>query len=209
MFRVICVLIGYAFGCIQTAYIVGRIMRNIDIRQHGSGNAGTTNTVRVVGRMAGLIVFVSDILKAITAFTVCSLIFGGSGSFVSGDAGILPGLYAGLGVILGHNFPVVMNFKGGKGVASALGLMLCVNLPAALCTYVCGFTLLLIFKYISLCSLVMVLLFPAVLLFFAFNIEASVILFLITALTYFMHRGNIKRLIDGNENKFSLKKKTA
>ena len=119
MERLICLVIGYCLGLFQTAYFYGK-MKGIDIRQHGSGNAGTTNTLRVLGTKAGLIVLAGDILKTILAVVVVTLIFGKSNP----ETIYLLKLYAGAGAILGHNFPFYMNFKGGKGIAATAGIII-------------------------------------------------------------------------------------
>lgn len=206
MFRLICLVIGYAIGCIQTAFIVGKLMGHIDIRNFGSGNAGTTNVTRVLGAKAGAIVFIGDILKGVIAFVICSIIFNGGGTFFSGDS-LIPGIYAGVGVILGHDFPFYLKFRGGKGIASTLGIILCINPIVALVTYVLGFVAVVITKYISMSSLVMTLACPIIMLLLRLEKEAVIIMFLVMALAYYQHRGNIKRLLKGEENKFSIKKK--
>ena len=119
MVRVICVLIGYLFGLFQTAYFYGRA-HGIDIRQHGSGNSGTTNALRVLGTKAGLIVFAGDCLKCMAAVGITRLVFGGSHP----DMIYLLCLYTGAGAILGHNYPFYMGFKGGKGIAATAGMVL-------------------------------------------------------------------------------------
>ena len=117
--RIICLLVGYAFGLIQTSYILGRA-NGIDIREHGSGNAGTTNTLRVFGTKAGLIVLFGDIVKCILAIVITGLLFNKSHP----DMIYLYKLYAAAGAILGHNFPFYLHFKGGKGIATTAGLIL-------------------------------------------------------------------------------------
>ena len=119
MERIVCLGIGYLFGLFQTAYIYGR-MHGIDIRQHGSGNAGTTNTLRVFGTKAGLIVFAGDVLKCVLAVVISTALFGKSHP----DMIYLFKMYAAAGAILGHNFPFYLNFKGGKGIAATAGLIL-------------------------------------------------------------------------------------
>ena len=119
MERVICLVMGYAFGLFQTAYFYGKA-HGIDIRQHGSGNSGTTNALRVLGTKAGLIVFAGDCIKCILAVVVTRLIFGNSHA----DMIYLLCIYAATGAILGHNFPFYMGFKGGKGIAATAGLIL-------------------------------------------------------------------------------------
>lgn len=206
MVRVVCLIIGYFLGCIQTAYIVGKLMGHIDIRDYGSGNAGTTNVTRVLGFKPGIIVFIADILKAIAAFIICSLIFKGGGTFFSGTS-LVPGMYAGLGVIIGHNFPFYLKFKGGKGIASTIGLIICIDLKVALITYTIGFLIVVVTRYISLSSLTMTLLATILMIIFKFEIEAICIMALLTLMAYYRHIPNIKRLIKGEENKFSIYKK--
>ena len=207
--KIICLFIGYAFGCIQTAYITGRVARDIDIREHGSGNAGMTNVLRTIGRRAGIIVFFCDVLKAVLAFVIASLIFNGGGSFFAESLPLQPGLYAGLGVVLGHNFPFFLRFKGGKGIAATLGVMLALDWRAAVIVYVVAAILIAITKYISLGSITMVLLFPALLLVFGHHIETLVIMLILAAMAIFLHRGNVQRLLAGTERKLELWRKKA
>jgi len=208
MFRLVCLLIGYAFGCIQSAFIVGKVTKNLDVREHGSGNAGTSNVIRVIGKRAGIAVFVIDVLKAIAAYMVCALLFNGSGSFIDGGYnGILPGLYAGFGVVLGHNFPFFLKFKGGKGIASMLGVMLALDWRAALPTYAIGFIILMATRYMSLTSLSMTLLFLPLLLFFNHRPETLLVAVVMAAMAFFLHRGNIQRLWSGTERKLALSSK--
>ena len=208
--RIICLLIGYAFGCIQTAYITGRIARDIDIREHGSGNAGMTNVLRTIGRRAGIIVFSSDVLKAIAAFVIAALIFNGGGSFFADGLPLQPGLYAGLGAVLGHNFPFFLKFKGGKGISTTLGVMLVLDWRAAIIVYIVGAIIIALTKYISLASITMVVLFPILLwVVFGHSVEILVVMIILAAMAIFLHRGNVQRLLAGNERKVELwKKKT-
>lgn len=206
MFRIYCFLIGYFIGCIQSAYIVGKIFGKIDIREHGSGNAGMTNVTRVMGAKAGLFVFVFDILKGLIAFNLCGLIFGGSSFLSSGS--VLFGIYGGLGAIIGHDFPFYLKFKGGKGVATTLGFFLFINPTIAIITYISGFITAFTTKYISLAALVMNLLFVILMGIFKMNLEAIILMCVSTTLCFYQHRGNILRLIKGEERKFSFKKKS-
>lgn len=121
MGRVICLVMGYVFGLFQTGYLYGK-MNHIDIRNYGSGNSGTTNALRVMGKKAGLIVFAGDFLKTVFACLAARIIFKGSP-----DTDLYV-LYAGLGVVLGHNFPCYLNFKGGKGIASMAGILVSMGL---------------------------------------------------------------------------------
>jgi len=229
MFRLICLLIGYAFGCVQTAYIIGRTMGKIDIRKEGSGNAGTTNVTRVLGAKAGAIVFLTDVFKAVAAYVLCSLIFKGQGSFLPSAMelamrdssvtvcfpvlgnGYLPGLYAGIGVICGHNFPFYMKFKGGKGIASTVGVTLSFDLLGGFIAGLIGLMGVIVTKYISVTSLILTALFPVTMLVRRGRIEEHftetlVLGCVVTALAWYQHRGNIMRLIKGTENVFSIGK---
>ena len=118
MERIICLAIGYVFGLFQTGYIYGKL-HNVDIRTMGSGNAGTTNGLRTMGFKAGAITFLGDAFKCIFAVLAVKLIFG------EAHADILPllAMYAGMGAVLGHNFPFYLKFKGGKGIAATAGLL--------------------------------------------------------------------------------------
>lgn len=204
MFRLYCFLIGYFIGCIQSAYIVGKIFGKIDIREHGSGNAGMTNVTRVMGAKAGMFVFIFDILKGIIAFNLCGMIFEGSAFLSQGN--VLFGIYGGLGAIIGHDFPFYLKFKGGKGVATTLGFLLFINPIIAIITYVSGFITAFSTKYISLAALVMNLLFLILMIVIKMPLEAIILMAISCSLCYYQHRGNIVRLVKGEERKFSFKK---
>lgn len=210
MFRIICLIIGYAFGCIQSAYFIGRFVGHIDIRDYGSGNAGFTNTTRVLGKKAGAIVFIFDLIKVTAAYYICALIFKGNGTFLSGES-YLPGLYGGLGAVLGHNFPFYLGFRGGKGIACTLGLMYCVDIRVALVTYVIGFCIFMTNRYISVGSLSMALMYPVFMLILNNRLgcgaEAIILLFILCILAFIKHRTNIQRLLNGTERKFGVKEK--
>lgn len=213
MERVICLLVGYAFGLIQTGYIYGKINK-IDIRQHGSGNAGMTNAMRVMGFKAGAITFFGDCFKAVFASLIIRFIFADSGIPMD-----LLVLYSGLGVVLGHNFPFYLKFKGGKGIAASVGIMFSFNYKIAIMALLIFFICLLITKYVSFSSLAMMTFFLIIIIasgqsgiFYeaegAFLYEVYGVALVLTALAYIRHRQNIVRLLHGNENKFTLKKKT-
>jgi glycerol-3-phosphate acyltransferase PlsY len=190
--RLVYVAAGYLVGLVQTAYILGRIM-NTDLREHGSGNLGATNAFRVLGLKAGLITFSLDILKAIAVVLVIRYLF---------DGGAVGGLYGGLGVVLGHDFPFYLKFKGGKGVAVTTGIMLAISPVASLIIIAAMVLLIIITKYVSLGSISGMLImagYAAVK--YRGNIEMTILIFALAALAIFMHRSNIIRLINGTENK--------
>ena len=213
MERIICLVIGYVFGLFQTAYIYGK-MHGIDIRKHGSGNAGTTNTLRVLGTKAGLIVFAGDVLKCILAVVLVRLLFAKSHP----DMIYLLMLYAGTGAVLGHNFPFYLNFKGGKGIAATAGLILAFH-PSFIPTgVVLFFGAFLLTHYVSLGSLLVYAgfliqmivsgqlgLFPGMTQAHLWEMY-GVTLFL-TVMAYWKHRENIVRLCKGTERKTYLFKK--
>jgi len=198
MIRLLYILIGYALGCIQTAYIIGKI-RGVDLRTKGSGNLGATNALRVMGAKLGLITFGTDILKAVIAFIVMKYLLNG------GDLG---GLYGGLGVVLGHNFPFYLKFKGGKGIAVTAGVMLVLNPLITLIIIAAMVGLIIITKYVSLGSIIGMLSMAVFGVFKYHNdVEMMILILVLATLAIYMHRSNIKRLLTGTENKLNLKKK--
>ncbi len=213
MVRVACLLIGYVCGLFQTAYIYGRI-NGIDIREYGSGNSGTTNALRVLGKKAGLIVFAGDILKILAAGFLVTVLFN-QGDFF-GDRAALYKLYAGLGAVLGHNFPFYLNFKGGKGIAVTSGLILMMDWRITILCLIAFALTVGLTRYVSLGSLVITALFMISWIFLgqtgrlaltpAHLPESYVLVFLIVAMAYWRHRANIKRLIAGTESKIGQKK---
>lgn len=217
MERLICLAIGYVCGLFQTGYLVGK-MNHMDIRKKGSGNAGTTNALRVLGWKAGAMTFFGDVLKCVAAFLISYFMYRGS------DMMPLLAMYAGAGVTLGHNFPFYMNFKGGKGIAVMAGLVV-VNsfwhLPASLLLIPVTLAFFLVpvavTRYISVGSLAAYTVFLIEMVIIgqmgwlgmddARCYELYAVLFLLTALAWYRHRANLGRLLKGTENKFGAKKK--
>lgn len=213
MERILCVAIGYVFGLFQTAYFYGRA-NGIDIRQYGSGNAGTTNALRVLGTKAGLIVLAGDCLKCMAAVWVSRLLFGGSHP----DMIYLLSLYAGAGAVLGHNYPFYMHFKGGKGIAATAGLILSFHPYFIVMGVAVFFGIFFTTHLVSLGSLLVYLGFVVEMVIcgqmgvFAGVtqvqlLEMYLISLLLAALAYWKHRENIVRLLHGNERKTYLMKK--
>lgn len=213
MERLACVAIGYAFGLIQTGYLYGKFY-HIDIRKFGSGNAGTTNALRTLGWKAGLITFLGDAFKCIFAVVAVHLLFGKS----HGDIMPVLAMYAGMGAVLGHNYPFYMKFKGGKGIAVTAGLIAStVSLPLVLLCIVVFVGIVAVTRYVSLGSLTVVVVYFAEIVIYGqmggFGIgapqvyEMYVVAALLVASAYYKHRANIKRLLAGTENKLSVGKK--
>ena len=206
--RIACLAIGYVFGLFQTSYIYGR-MKGIDIREHGSGNAGATNAMRTLGTGAGAVTFIGDCLKCVLAVLLVRVLF--NGLYPEESIGKLWGLYAALGVILGHNFPFYLHFHGGKGISATAGLYISLSLPMS-CI---GLALFLIAvattRYVSVGSLVISLFLPIGAVIFGQTgmwnlsqghlIEMYVLAVIICAMAFFRHRKNIRRLMDGTESK--------
>lgn len=211
MERFISLGIGYLFGIFQTAYIYGRI-NGIDIREHGSGNAGTTNALRVLGKKAGVIVLLGDVAKTVLAVIVVRLLFGRQ------DADWLPllGMYAAAGAVLGHNFPVQLGFRGGKGIACTAGLVLTLG-PVVTALEASTFLLtVLLTGYVSLGSILVVIELVIVLALLGQNgyygmsqahlSEFYVISIVLACMALYRHRANIVRLLHGTENRIFRKK---
>ena len=213
MIRVVCLLIGYAFGLFQTAYIYGK-MHGIDIRTVGSGNAGTTNTLRVLGTKAGLIVLAGDIIKTMLAIFIVKLLFGESHA----DMLYMLVLYTAAGAILGHNYPFYLGFKGGKGIASTAGLILSMPPVFILVGVIVFFGIFLTTHYVSLGSL-LVYLFLVIQLIYCGQtgffegmtqpalFEMYAVALFLMAMAYWRHRSNIQKLVTGTERKTYLFKK--
>lgn len=200
---VICLLIGYLFGCIQTGYIYGRC-HGIDIRNYGSGNAGTTNVMRTLGKKAGYITYAGDVLKGIAAILLVRyVIFAGDASHTT-----LLTMYTGFGVVLGHNYPFYLHFKGGKGIAVTSGVMFAFDWRFALIALLVFAIAFYTTRYVSVGSLAITALFPICCLIFYFGQwHLFIISLLFGAMAWWRHRANISRLLHGTENKFEKKKK--
>ena len=213
MERILCLVVGYLFGLFQTAYFYGKL-HGIDIREHGSVNAGTTNTLRVLGTKAGVIVLVGDILKCMIAIFLCRYVFSASHP----DMVYLLQMYTAAGVILGHNFPFYMHFKGGKGIAATAGLILSFHpyfIPMGVIIF---FGIFFTTHYVSLGSLLVYAGFMIEIIICGQNgvfhmpqsslNEMYVIAALLTVMAYYKHRENIKRLLSGTERKTYLTHKS-
>lgn len=212
MIRVLLLIIGYCCGLIETGYWYGK-MKGIDIRKEGSGNSGATNSLRVMGKKAGLIVFLGDAFKCLIPCLITLWIF------KEKDLGhaYLYMVYMATGVVLGHNYPCYMNFKGGKGVACTAALMLLMDWRTTLLCLVLFIGTVAITRFVSLGSLLVVTAFFIMTVCFtqqggyyldpSVRVEFCAVVLFLTALTYWRHRANIVRLLRGTENKISIKKK--
>lgn len=210
MERIICLIMGYVFGLLQTGYIYGKL-HGIDIRQHGSGNSGSTNALRVLGLKAGAIVFLGDFLKTVIPCFLVRLIFKSQPEFIYALI-----LYTGFGVILGHNYPVHLKFKGGKGIAATAGILFSLDWRLTLLCLAAFVLIVAVTRYVSLGSLIVSTIFFIWNLVFgsmgAYGLSLSArtefyaMSFVIAAMAFWRHRANIVRLAQGNENKVGAKK---
>jgi acyl phosphate:glycerol-3-phosphate acyltransferase len=205
MFELILTILAYLLGSVSPAILISKWFYNMDIREHGSGNAGATNTFRVLGKKAGLAVMIADILKGVIA-TKLIMFHTGYNLGASPLAYINFQVILGIAAVLGHVFPIWANFRGGKGIATLFGMIAAVHPVVALILAVVFVSVLLSTKYVSLSSMLAGITFPIVL-FFVFREEAMVYRgFAIAAAlaVVFTHHKNIVRLLNGSESKMSL-----
>lgn len=196
----IIIITAYLLGNISTSYIVAKRLAGVDIRTQGSGNAGSTNVLRTLGKKAGALTFIGDVLKGLIAVLIARLIAYGVNLDDTTCAYI-----AVVAVVLGHNYPVFLGFKGGKGVATSLGSMLGMNpLVALLCL---GFFIIIvaITKYVSLGSILGIGLSPVIMM-INHNTKGVLVTLFLTISVAITHKENIKRLLNGTERKLGQKK---
>ena len=213
MERIISVLIGYAFGLIQTGYLYGKT-QHVDIRKQGSGNAGTTNALRKLGWKAGAVTFLGDCFKCVFAVVVVYFLFGKANS----EMFPVYAMYAGIGAVLGHNYPFYLNFKGGKGIAATAGIIVSTtNIWIVLICLVVFVGIVAITRYVSVGSLVVVIVYFISVVVYGqmggFGVtgthlyEIYILAAVLVVSAFYKHKENIKRLLSGTENKLSVGKK--
>lgn len=197
----ITLLIGYLIGSINSSIIIGKILTGKDLRDYGSGNAGATNALRVLGKKAGILTFVFDALKTVIAILICQAIFKENKEIA---------IYlSGIGTVLGHNYPLWFKFKGGKGIVVSVVTIFFADWKIGLFIFIVSLFIMIISRYVSLGSVVgSVLLIILAFIFKWDNIPYIVYALIISSLAIFRHRANILRLISGTENKLNFSKKT-
>lgn len=206
-------IIAYFIGSINFSVILSRKMAGFDVRDKGSKNAGTTNMLRTVGKKAALITLICDILKGVVAVLFAFVL-----GLIIGDTNrALLVQIAGIFVIVGHTFPIFFEFRGGKGVATALGVLITTNYQIGLICLVFALIIMAITKMVSIGSVLAAILFPVLTVFIhnnylvqgSENIDFGYIIYgvIIGLFVCFNHRENIKRILNGTENKLSFKKK--
>jgi len=198
----ICLVLGYLLGSLNTSVIVSR-MKGKDIRTVGSGNAGATNTLRVMGKGMAALVLVCDVLKAIVAVLLAKLYF----HFFPSEYADIGVLLAGFGAILGHNFPLYFGFRGGKGVATSFGAILILDWRIALIVLGVFIVVVALTRYVSLASCLAAVAVIVSACFLRPTVWEMLLFAAIAVLCILRHKTNIGRLIKGTENKLGQKKK--
>ena len=205
---IIIAIIAYAIGSINFSVLISKKMAGFDVREKGSGNAGTTNMLRSVGKKAAAITLLCDVLKGVVAIGIALI----AGSIVKNvDKAVLVQI-AGILVVVGHTFPIFFEFKGGKGVATSLGVIMMINWKIGLICLVFAVAIMAFSRMVSMGSVGAAILFPVLTLFINTNfiVEASgmkyfIFSVILAAIVIFNHRANIKRIANGTENKLSFK----
>lgn len=198
-------IISYCLGSISFSVIFSKKMAGFDVREKGSGNAGSTNVLRTVGKKAAALTLICDILKGIVAVLLAYAF-----SHIVEDAnGALMVQIAGIMVVIGHTFPVFFKFKGGKGVATSLGIIMLINYQIGLICLIFALLVMFLTKTVSIGSIMAAILFPVLTLLLHENylIEGNYIIFgiLLALIVIYNHRSNIKRIMNGEENKLGKK----
>ena len=202
-------IIAYLVGSISSSVIISKKMAGFDVREKGSGNAGTTNVLRSVGKKAALITLICDIFKGVVAIAIAVFVGTIAKTEAIDDAVLVQ--VASVAVILGHTFPIFFGFKGGKGVATSLGVILLLNWKVGLICLVFAISLMALTRMVSLGSISAAILFPILAIPFqtGFIVEGNYFVFAIIMafIVIFNHRSNLKRIFNGTENRLSFKKK--
>lgn len=206
MIYLLLIIVAYILGSIPTAVWIGRKFYNLDVREHGSKNAGATNTFRVLGKKPGIIVLCIDVLKGLVAVLLMKY-------FVKNlDSDFQSYLLIGAAIIavIGHMFPIFARFKGGKGVATSLGVIIGIYPEAALICIMVFLAVFIMSNYVSLGAITASIIFPITVIFiFKQSFSLEIFSVVLSFLVIYKHKLNIKRLLKGNENKMSLFKKTS
>ena len=199
-------IIAYAIGSINFSVIFSRKFAGFDVREKGSGNAGSTNMLRSVGKKAAIITLICDILKGIVAIGIALII----GKMVADVQASLLVQIAGIAVVIGHTFPIFFEFRGGKGVATSLGVLLMTNWQIGLICLVFALVLMALTRVVSMGSIAAAILYPVLTLFITshYIVEGNYFIYsvILAVIVAFNHRANIKRILNGTENKLSFKK---
>ena len=198
------IILSYLTGAFPSAVLIGKIFFKTDVREFGSGNSGATNTFRVLGKKAGIPVLILDVFKGWLAVNYVFLI---SSSSQNPDLVFEHQLVFGITAVIGHLFPIYTGFRGGKGIATLLGLLLGIQLHAALLSFIVFFFVFLFSRYVSLASIISSITFPLIIYFLSDSTDVSLIIFsiFVPLLALLTHQRNIERLLRGEEIKVKFK----
>ena len=203
---IVMAIIAYAIGSVNFSVIFSKKFAGFDVRQKGSGNAGTTNMLRSVGKKAAALTLICDILKGVVSILIALLL----GSIFKAENTALLVQIAAIAVVIGHTFPIFFGFKGGKGVATSLGVLLLVNWKLGLIVMMYALVLIALTRFVSLGSIAAAILTPILTIFIndCYLVDGNYFIFgvLLAIFVCYNHRANIKRLMDGNENRLSFNK---
>lgn len=199
-------IIAYLIGSVNFSVIISKRVAGFDVREKGSGNAGTTNMLRSVGKGAAAITLICDILKGVVAIGIAILL---GNILKEADKALLVQI-AGIFVVIGHTFPIFFKFKGGKGIATSLGILLMINWQIGLICLVFALVLMALTRMVSLGSVAAAILYPVLTLFITehYVVPGKYLIFsiIVAVIVLFNHRSNIKRILSGTENRLSFKK---
>lgn len=207
---IVITILAYLLGSISFSVIISKKMAGFDVREKGSGNAGSTNVLRTVGKKAAILTLICDILKGVVAVGIAAI---ATLIWKEANGPLLIQLAAGA-VVLGHTFPIFFGFKGGKGVATALGVLLICNWQIGLICLVFALVIMAVTRIVSLGSIMAAILYPVLTLFIhehyiiagEGNYSYLIFSILLAILVVYNHRTNLKRILEGKENKLSFKK---
>ncbi len=204
---IVMAIIAYAIGSVNFSVIFSKKFAGFDVRQKGSGNAGTTNMLRSVGKKAAALTLICDILKGVVSILIALLL----GSIFKAENTALLVQIAAIAVVIGHTFPIFFGFKGGKGVATSLGILIMTNWQIGLICLVFGLVLIILTRMVSLGACAAAILYPVLTLFITehyitgSNNSYLIYSIILAVIVLFNHRSNIKRILSGKENKISFK----
>ncbi len=202
---IIVAILAYLIGSVNFSVLISKKMAGFDVREKGSNNAGTTNVLRTVGKKAAAITLICDILKGVVAILLGVLI-----AKISSKNAALLAQIAAIEVVIGHTYPVFFGFKGGKGVATSLGILLLINWKIGLICLIFGVALIALTRMVSLGSISAAILFAILTIFIQDSYIASgnyiVFAFMLAGFVIFNHRKNVARIVKGEENRISFKK---
>lgn len=196
---ILAIIASYLLGSISFSFLAGKLLKGIDIRNHGSGNAGATNTLRILGKKPAIAVLILDGLKGVLAVWL------GYWLIPDPDLVIVP-IICGLAAVIGHNWPIYFGFRGGKGIATTIGVMATLAFWPTIISGIAAIVIISITRYVSLGSLLLTAMLPVLILLFHLPSELFGFSLLVMLFAFYRHRTNIIKLWNGTENKLGSKR---